>query len=99
MLCEASEDSIEEICKIFWAFNNLNYKNEGLADSLKLYLDNNIDKISINHLLDLFNSFANIYPDKVEVTQTIINVITILTKSKLIKIQTAKTYVWILTCT
>jgi hypothetical protein len=85
---EASEDSIEEICKIFWAFNNLNYKNEGLVDSLHLYLENNIEKVYLMHLLDLFISFSNMYPERIETTELLVKVIrdfnfSILTKTQI----------------
>jgi hypothetical protein len=72
---EATEDSIEEVSKIFWAFNLLNYKNEKLVKPLKLYIENNIEKIHINNLLDIFTSFSNMYPDNTEVIEILLDVI------------------------
>jgi hypothetical protein len=77
LISEASEDSIDEICKIFWAFNNLNYNHNDLVKGLHQFLESNIEKVDLIDTFDLFISFSNMYPDNIETTTLLISVYTI----------------------
>jgi hypothetical protein len=74
VLNNANEDSSEEICKILWAYNTLNYKNESIVQGINEYLEANIDKMNINNIVDIYVSYSNLFPDELETNERLINV-------------------------
>ena len=71
-----TEENIEEVCKIFWAFYILNYKgNDELQNFLQNYIERNFEHIGINHALDLFISFSSINSDNLNVFELLIELI------------------------
>ncbi len=75
VLINANEESSDEICKILWAYNTLNYKNESIVEGVNEYLNLSLDKMNINNIVDIFVSYSNLYPDEIETNELLIKVI------------------------
>ena len=71
-----SIDNLDEVCKLIWVFYIFNYKNDSINEFIHYYLENFIMQVGINHALDLFVSYTNLFPEKYEVIESLIHLIT-----------------------
>lgn len=68
-------ENIQEICKILWSFSNSDYSNENLIEFLSKFVRQEIERISVNNLIDILLSIAFSYKDKIEFISYLLQVI------------------------
>lgn len=71
-----TDENTEEVCKIFWSFYMLNYKEDiKLQKFLEDFIAQNLEKIDVNHAIDLFISFSSINSDNLSIYDMLIDII------------------------
>lgn len=70
-----TSENIDEVCKLIWVFYIFNYKTDAINEFIAYYLENIVTDLSINHAIDLFVSYTNLFPKNVEIIDALINII------------------------
>jgi hypothetical protein len=70
-----SIENVDEVCKLIWVFYIFNYKTDAINEFLTYYLETFINEIRINHALDLFVSYTNLFPENSEIIEALIHLI------------------------
>jgi hypothetical protein len=61
------EEDIEEVCKIIWCCNQLQFYDKKLGDFIDNYFSRTKTNFPIEHLIDLTISFLNLAPHEREI--------------------------------